>query len=403
MDSLPQLDALDQRILGSLLEKQATVPASYPLSANALKAACNQTSSREPVTDHDDATLLAGLKSLKERGLVRFVWAGKGSRVVKYHHLIDEVLTLSDAERALLTVLLLRGAQSAGELRTRTDRLHAFVDKDAVTATLTAMAQRPEPLVRDLGTRRGQQEPRWVHLLGPVADAAAEPTASGPDREAVLADGAAARDARVVAAWSAVAADWSDAHADDLTHQPLDVWLLERVADLAGSDPVLDLGCGPGHVAAFLADAGATVTGLDASPRMVELAREAYPDLAFEVGDLRSLLRPRTAPAWGAVLAVQCLMHLAPSELAPAVAEMVRVLRPGGALLLSVMVGDTVTHVTEFMGHEVDAVVVRHDQADVLAAVASAGVTDVEWYRRGPLPHETDAEHLYVLARRGPA
>lgn len=133
MDPLPVLDALDQRILGSLLEKQVTVPASYPLSANALKAACNQSSSREPVTDHDDAALLAGLKSLKQRGLVRFVWAGKGSRVVKYHQTLDESVALGDDERALLTVLLLRGAQSAGELRARTERLHAFADKDAVT------------------------------------------------------------------------------------------------------------------------------------------------------------------------------------------------------------------------------------------------------------------------------
>lgn len=399
MDPLPVLDALDQRILGSLLEKQVTVPASYPLSANALKAACNQSSSREPVTDHDDATLLAGLKSLKERGLVRFVWAGKGSRVVKYHQTLDESVALGDDERALLTVLLLRGAQSAGELRARTERLHAFADKDAVTATLRGMAERPVGLVRDIGSRRG--EARWVHTLGPVPepDGGAEP-ASGPDRASVLADGAAARDARVIAAWDAVGPDWARAHAEDLTLQPLDQWLLERVADLAGDHPVLDLGCGPGHLAAFLSDAGATVSGLDVSPVMVRLAQEAYPGLDFAVGDLRSLLRPRTAPAWGAVLAVQCLMHLAPAELTPAVAEMVRVLRPGGHLLLSVMVGDRVQPYAEYLGHPVDVVVVEHDQSDVLAAVASVGMADVEWYRRGPLPHEGAAEHLYVLARK---
>lgn len=399
---LPELDALDQRILGSLLEKQATVPASYPLSANALKSACNQASSREPVTDHDDATLLEGLKSLKERGLVRFVWAGKGSRVLKYHHLVDELLDLTAGERALLTVLLLRGAQSAGELRTRTERLHAFADKEGVTEALTAMAGRPEPLVREVGMRRGQQESRWVHALGPVAEpsGAAAAEASGPDRESVLADGAAARDAAVVAAWDAVSADWSAAHVDDLTRQPLEVWLLERVVDLAGEDPILDLGCGPGHVAAFLADTGASVSGVDVSPAMVALAKETHPDLDFAVGDLRSLLRPRSAPAWGAVLALQSLLHLAPSELAPAVAEMGRVLRPGGSLLLTVVVGDRVRPCPEFLGHPVDVMVVEHDQADVLAAVASAGLVDVEWYRRGPLAHEGTAEQLAVLARK---
>lgn len=394
-----QLDAIDQRILGSLLEKQATVPASYPLSANALRAACNQTSSREPVTDHDEATLTDAVKSLKDRGLIRFVWAGKGSRVVKYHHLLDEVLELADDERALLTVLLLRGAQSAGELRTRTERLFAFVDKDAVSATLRRMATAEPALVREVGMRRGQQDPRWIHLLGPVPSADAEPTASGVDREVVLADGLAARDAAVVAAWDAIAADWAALHEDDLTRQPLDLWLLERVADLAGSDPVLDLGCGPGHVSAFLADTGASVTGWDSSPAMIALAQAAYGDLDFAVGDLRSLLRPRSAPAWGAVVALQSLLHLAPSELAPAVAEMVRVLRPGGCLLLSVMVGDEVRSYDEYLGHTIDVAVVEHDPAAVLAAVAASGLVDVEWYRRGPYAHE-QAEQLHVLARK---
>ena len=398
---LPELDALDQRILGSLLEKQATVPASYPLSANALKAACNQTSNRDPLTDHADAVLLAGLKSLKERGLVRFVWAGKGSRVLKYHHLIDEVLTLGDDERALLTVLLLRGPQSAGELRTRTERLHAFQDKDAVTATLEKMASAEPPLVREAGTRRGQQEPRWIHLLGPVPQPGGPtPAESGVDRETVLAGGPAARDAAVVAAWDAVASDWADAHVDDLTRQPLDLWLLERLVHLAGSDPVLDLGCGPGHVGAFLADEGAHVHGLDISPAMITLAKETYSDLDFSVGDLRSLLRPRTAPAWGGVLAQQSLLHLAPSELSAAIAEMVRVLRPGGWLLLSVTVGDRVRPFTEFLGHPVDVTVLEHDPADILDAVTAAGLVDVEWYRRGAHPHEPGPDQFHVLARK---
>lgn len=151
---------------------------------------------------------------------------------------------------------------------------------------------------------------------------------------------------------------------------------------------------------AFLADTGASVSGLDLSPVMVELAREAYPDLEFTVGDLRSLIRPRAAAAWGAVVALQCWQHLAPSELPGAVAEMARVLRPGGWLLLSAMVGDRVRHLTEFLGHPVDATIVDHAPEDLLAAVASAGLTDVEWYRRGPLAHEVDAEHLYVLARK---
>jgi len=111
---LPVLDATDQRILGSLLEKQTTVPATYPLSANALVSACNQTSSRDPVTDLDRQTVERTAKSLKERGLLRIVWSDTGRRVLKYHQILDELLGLDPDERALLTVLLLRGPQLIG-------------------------------------------------------------------------------------------------------------------------------------------------------------------------------------------------------------------------------------------------------------------------------------------------
>ena len=107
--SLPVLDATEQRVLGSLLEKQRTVPASYPLSLNALRLACNQTSSRDPVVDYSERTIQDAARALKDRGLLRLVWAGTGSRVVKYHQLLDEVLPLDEADRALLTVLLLSG------------------------------------------------------------------------------------------------------------------------------------------------------------------------------------------------------------------------------------------------------------------------------------------------------
>src|SRR3978361_2362233 len=124
-----------------------TVPASYPLSANSLGAACNQTSSREPVVDYDQQTVDLTARALKERGLLRIVWADTGRRTLKYHQTLDEQLGLAPDERALLTVLLLRGAQSPGELRTRTERLHEFADRGEVEACLRRMAERPEPLV----------------------------------------------------------------------------------------------------------------------------------------------------------------------------------------------------------------------------------------------------------------
>jgi uncharacterized protein YceH (UPF0502 family)/catechol 2,3-dioxygenase-like lactoylglutathione lyase family enzyme len=129
-------------------------------------SACNQTSSRDPVTDLDQQIVERTAKSLKERGLLRIVWSDTGRRTLKYHQILDEHLALEPDERALLTVLLLRGAQAPGELRTRTERLHGFADRGQVEECLRRMASRPQPLVRELERRSGQQDPRWIHLLG---------------------------------------------------------------------------------------------------------------------------------------------------------------------------------------------------------------------------------------------
>ncbi|GAA1925414.1 DUF480 domain-containing protein [Nocardioides hwasunensis] len=176
MTELPVLDATEQRILGSLLEKQTTVPATYPLSANALVSACNQSSSRDPVTDLEQQVVEQTAKSLKERGLLRIVWSDTGRRTLKYHQILDERLALEPDERALLTVLLLRGAQAPGELRTRTQRLHGFADRGEVEDCLRRMASRPQPLVRELERRSGQQDPRWIHLLGAEQAESADPS-----------------------------------------------------------------------------------------------------------------------------------------------------------------------------------------------------------------------------------
>lgn len=396
--SLPVLDATDQRILGSLLEKQHTVPASYPLTLNALRTACNQTSSREPVTDYDEKTLTDALKGLRDRRLVRVVWAEKGSRTLKYHQLLDAELALADDERALLTVLLLRGPQSPGELRTRTERLHPFADKDTVAACLTRLAAASPPLVRELPLQRGQQDRRWVHLLGPVA--AGAPAADAPaDREAVLAGGAAARDAAVLAAYDAAAAAYSEALIDELVGKPFDVWILERIAAEADG-PVMDLGCGPGQIMAFLADTGIEVHGLDGSAAMVEQARANFPDLDVAVGRFHQLLRPRNAAAWGAVVAWYAFVHLAPSELAPTMAGVAATLRPGGTLALALHLGEGIVHADTLCGVEVDLDVVTHDRGQVLAAVGEAGLEVAEWYVRSPYTHEAQTTRLYVLARR---
>ena len=154
---------MEVRVLGCLLEKDITTPEYYPLTVNALVNACNQKSSRDPVVQYDDAAVEQALELLQGRGMVTRV-SGAGHRVEKYGHRLGEKLNLGRREVALLCVLMLRGPQTVGELRGRTDRMHDFADLDEVTRVLESLASRePEPLVRE-GSRG-----RWLHLLGDVA------------------------------------------------------------------------------------------------------------------------------------------------------------------------------------------------------------------------------------------
>jgi len=398
---LPVLDPEDQRILGSLLEKQTTVPTSYPLSANALRTACNQTSSRDPVVDYDQQTVEQTARSLKERGLLRIVWSDTGRRTLKYHQILDERLGLDPDERALVTVLLLRGAQAPGELRTRTERLHPFADRHEVEACLHRMADRPLPLVRELERRPGQQDRRWVHLLGPVVEGAGSPVEPAVDRDAVIAGGPEVRDAAVRSSYDDVAAAYADHLADELEVLPFERWLLDRVVAQAAGEPVVDVGSGPGHVTAYLAGGGADATGIDLSPAMVSEARRRFPGRTFEVGDLRRLSRPATSHGWAAVLGWYSLIHLAASELPDAVAALVRPLAPSGWLVLGLHAGAEVRHLEEWFGQDVDLDFVLHEPAFVVGIVESAGLVDLEWYLRGPVTARGETtQRLYVVGRK---
>ncbi|TDW75820.1 DUF480 domain-containing protein [Kribbella pratensis] len=399
MSDLPVLDAEDQRVLGSLLEKQATVPASYPLTANALRTACNQTSNRDPVVDYDQATVERVARSLRDRELLRIVWVDTGRRTLKYHQTLDERLGLEPDERALITVLLLRGAQAPGELRTRTERLHKFDDRTDVEACLRRMAARPQPLVRELERRAGQHDRRWIHLLGPVPEEEAVAAVESVDRDTVLADGTEARDARVRSSYDAVAAAYADQLLDELDGLPFERWLLDRVVAQANGLPVVEVGSGPGHITAYLAEYGVDAVGVDISPEMVAEARRRFPDRTFEVGDLRRLGRPPTSSGWAAVLAWYSLIHLAASELPDAIAALTRPLDPGGWLVLALHAGAEVRHVEEFLGHEVDLDYVLHDPTQIVNILESAGLVNIEWYLRGPLPTRSETtRRLYVIA-----
>lgn len=174
------LDPVQQRVLGALLEKERTVPDTYPMTLNGLRSACNQSSGRVPVMQLSDTEVTEALTELRAMGLTRVIHPSHGARQPKYRQVLDEVLHLDDAERAVLTLLLLRDPQTPGELRSRSERLHPFASVDEVDAVLAALAGRTRPLVRELERRPGQKEARWVHLLGqpPAASPHAATTAA---------------------------------------------------------------------------------------------------------------------------------------------------------------------------------------------------------------------------------
>jgi uncharacterized protein YceH (UPF0502 family) len=180
---LPQLSLLETRVLGVLVEKQHTVPDTYPLTLNALTAGCNQKSSRDPVLDATEGEVQAALEHLKRLSLVIET---SGGRVMRYAHNVGRVLDAPLQAVALLAALWLRGPQTIGELRTNTERLHRFADTSSVEAFLHELAERPAgALVVELARAAGMREPRWAHLLSgaPAAPVAAAAPAVAPRSE----------------------------------------------------------------------------------------------------------------------------------------------------------------------------------------------------------------------------
>ncbi len=173
-------DAIEIRVVACLVEKQRTTPDVYPLSLNALRLACNQSTNRDPVVDYEEETVSAALRRLATRGWTRLA-SGAGSRARKYRHLLPEALGVDDEELAVLTVLMLRGAQTPGELKQRTERLGAFTDLGAVQAVLGRLIER-DFVIRH-PRRPGQKEDRYEQVLGGAAEAAAPPARStyGPE------------------------------------------------------------------------------------------------------------------------------------------------------------------------------------------------------------------------------
>ena len=164
-------DVVEIRVLGCLLEKQRTTPDAYPLTLNALRLACNQSTNRDPVVDYDEHEIREALTRLGQRRWTRAA-SGAGSRAAKFRHLFDEALGLADDEVGVLTVLMLRGPQTVGELKGRTERLHRFGDLGEVEQTLDRLAGRE--LVERLGRRPGEKGERWRQTVGGAGETGIE-------------------------------------------------------------------------------------------------------------------------------------------------------------------------------------------------------------------------------------
>lgn len=189
-----ELNAVEARVLGALIEKEITTPEYYPLSLNALINACNQKSSREPVMELTETDVRAALRSLEDNNLVRVL---ADARVPKFENRVRDGMGEPNLRRddvAVICLLLLRGPQTAAELRTRADRLYAFDDNATVLGTLERLAGRAEPITRVLGRQPGGREPRWRQLLTGAVDESTlpEPAAGGRRYDAGFGDGASA-------------------------------------------------------------------------------------------------------------------------------------------------------------------------------------------------------------------
>ena len=171
------LDEVEARVVGSLIEKSMTTPDAYPLSTNGVTTACNQKSARDPVMSVTSVMVDGAALSLRQRGWTRTV---RGGRTSKHRHILDEHLNLGPAQLAVLGVLLLRGPQTVGELRQRTDRMHEFDSTDEVENVLLGMGAREVSLVRRLERQPGQKEARWTHLLSSALPSPSAPSPSAP-------------------------------------------------------------------------------------------------------------------------------------------------------------------------------------------------------------------------------
>lgn len=241
------LTAEEVRVLGCLVEKESTVPDTYPLTMNSLRTACNQSTSRDPVVSYSVHDVERALGSLRQRGLTRTVHS-TSNRAMKFRHVLPEALALDDRELALLSVLMLRGPQTVGELKTRADRQHSFDSTDEVATVLAGLAGREQPLVLQRERRPGQKDARWVHLLAGLPPDDAGSAESHPADQPERGGQASTSDDPYGAATAEFYDLLATGHWEEFGLQLLE--LLSAVDPELG--PIIDLGSGTGVGLAYI-------------------------------------------------------------------------------------------------------------------------------------------------------
>lgn len=330
------LSPQEVRVLGCLVEKEATVPDTYPMTLNALRTACNQSTSRDPVVSYGDKEIELALNSLRTRGLTRTVHSTT-NRATKYRHVLPETLELGKAETALLSVLMLRGAQTPGELKSRSDRQHHFKTPDDVVKVLERLAVREQPLARELPRQPGQKDPRWVHLLCPVDQQAGAGSAS-----AVVAPVAAP--AKPAPPDGVRGYDVIAEFADLLTGDEWETHTLVLLDELAGLDPlagpIVDIGAGTGIGLAAIADAapGMPIVAIEPSPAMraaLHARLHDAPELLGRTTVVPSRFGEANLPERAAaVVAIGVLGHLDDQERTKLWRYLASALRPGAPAVI---------------------------------------------------------------------
>ncbi len=324
------LTAAELRVLGCLIEKESTTPDAYPLTLNSLRLACNQSTSRDPVVTFSDLDIEQALASLRKRGLTRTVHS-TSNRAAKYKHVADEVYALAARELAVLCVLMLRGAQTVGELKTRTERQHSFRSTEDVDATLTALAARTPPRVVQLARQPGQKDARWIHLLGDVEHAAtATPNVATKPIESADPYGEAT-------------AEFYDLLATGMW-ETFGLQLLDLLADVDPSlGPVVDVGCGSGAGLAYLDAAvpGVAVHAIEPSKAMrtalhARLSLDAHQRAITTVVPFAFASAPLPATA-SAVVVSAALGHLSPPERTRLWTYLANQMAPGAPAVIGVL------------------------------------------------------------------